>query len=115
MGKQINVYKQCKDKNNQVNYLFKSGIFYYFLDEDAKYISNKYGFKLVPFGKTVKCGFQVKNLEKYLFIFNNEKIELVNDEQDNNNKIISILEKLDLNEITPHDAYIILSQIKELV
>lgn len=36
MKKQIDVYYANKAKNDSKIYLFKSGIFYYFLDEDAK-------------------------------------------------------------------------------
>ncbi len=116
MKKQIDVYYANKAKNDSKIYLFKSGIFYYFLDEDAKYISQKYNFKLTAFGKSVKCGFPVKSLEKYLYIFSKEDIEVVIDSSENNNlKIVSILENIDLNEITPQKAYLILSEMKELV
>lgn len=81
-----------------------------------KNISQKYNFKLTAFGKSVKCGFPVKSLEKYLYIFSKEDIEVVIDSSENNNlKIVSILENIDLNEITPQKAYLILSEMKELV
>lgn len=116
MKKQIDVYFANKEKNDSKIYLFKSGIFYYFLDEDAKYISQKYNFKLTAFGKNVKCGFPVKSLEKYLYIFSKEDIEVITDNNDSNSlKIVSILENIDLNEITPHKAYLLLSEMKELV
>ena len=66
MGKLLGLYHDCKNKDDTKYYLFKSGLFYYFLEEDARYFSDKYGFKLTGFGDSVKCGFPIKSLEKYL-------------------------------------------------
>ena len=116
MGKIMNIYKSKKEKNPNKIYMFKGGVFYYFLDEDALYISEKYNFKLTDFGDTVKCGFPVKALEKYLNIFNSESIELITEEENSNkDKIINTIKNLDLNEITPKDAFIILNNLKELI
>lgn len=46
MGKQLDIYKRFKANNPDKYYLFKGGIFYYFLAEDAVYFNNKCGFKL---------------------------------------------------------------------
>ena len=56
MGKQLDIYKRFKANNPDKYYLFKGGIFYYFLAEDAEYFNNKCGFKLTAFGDSVKCG-----------------------------------------------------------
>ena len=77
MGKLLGLYHDCKNKDDTKYYLFKSGLFYYFLEEDARYFSDKYGFKLTGFGDSVKCGFPIKSLEKYLFLFQDHKIEVV--------------------------------------
>ena len=95
-------------------YLFKSGVFYYFLDEDAKYMSAKYNFKITSFGKNIKCGFPVKALEKYLYIFNNESIELVKENSDKD-KVIQLIESINLDEISPKEAYMLLVKLKELI
>lgn len=115
MTKQIDIYYRLKNKDNNKKYLFKSGVFYYFLDEDAKYMSAKYNFKITSFGKNIKCGFPVKALEKYLYIFNNENIELVKENNNNKDKIIELLENINLDELSPKDAYTILVKLKEII
>ena len=116
MGKLMDLYNAKKRENPEKIYMFKGGVFYYFLDEDALFISDKYHFKLTDFGSTVKCGFPIKAIEKYLNIFTNENIELITEEENNNNdKIINAIKNLDLNEISPKDAYVFLSDLKERI
>lgn len=43
-------------------------------------LSLKYNFILTSFGSTVKCGFPVKSLEKYLYLFNKENIMLIEED-----------------------------------
>lgn len=114
MTKQIDIYCKLKNKDKSKRYLFKSGVFYYFLDEDAKYMSAKYNFKITSFGKNIKCGFPVKALEKYLYIFNNESIELVKENSDKD-KVIQLIESINLDEISPKEAYMLLVKLKELI
>lgn len=114
MTKQIDVYYKFKNKDKNKRYLFKSGVFYYFLDEDAKYMSSKYNFKITSFGKNIKCGFPVKALEKYLYIFNNENIELVKEDNDKD-KVIQLIQNINLDEISPKEAYMLLVKLKELI
>lgn len=71
MSKLINIYKQLKQQDNETLYLFKSGIFYIFLDEDAKLISSLFNLKLTNLNSVVvKCGFPTSQLEKYTRLFN---------------------------------------------
>lgn len=56
-----------KETNSSKIYLFKSGIFYLFIDEDAKMMSPLLQLKLTNLNPTVlKCGFPVNSLEKYM-------------------------------------------------
>ena len=56
-----------KETNSSKIYLFKSGIFYLFIDEDAKMMSPLLQLKLSNLNPTVlKCGFPVNSLEKYM-------------------------------------------------
>lgn len=58
--------------------MFKGGIFHYFIIAgDAEYFSLKYNFILTSFGNSVKCGFPIKSLEKYLYLFNKENIMII--------------------------------------
>ncbi len=59
-------YLLLKKQNPSILYLFKSGIFYIFLDEDAKKMSSILQLKLTNLNESVlKCGFPVNNLSKY--------------------------------------------------
>ncbi len=70
-------YKLLKLQNNSKKYLFKSGNFYVFLDEDAIEISKVTVLKLTSFGNIVKCGFPVSSLDKYLKILKNIGLDVV--------------------------------------
>lgn len=80
MSKLFEKYKILKLENSSKLYLFKSGIFYIFLDDDAIKMSQLLNLKLTNLNKTViKCGFPVKNADKYLNIIklNNYKLDII--------------------------------------
>ncbi|MDD4298367.1 MAG: hypothetical protein PHS98_01880 [Bacilli bacterium] len=67
MSKLYNEYLIKKGENSKKLYLFKKGIFFIFLSDDAKRMSVELGLKLSSLNKSVeKCGFPVSQLEKYL-------------------------------------------------
>ena len=67
MSKLLNNYVKLKSKNPSKIYLFKSGIFYIFLDKDAILMSTVLNLKLTKLNANiVKCGFPTSSLEKYL-------------------------------------------------
>ena len=118
MIKLFNQYKSLKEKDNEKVYLFKSGIFYIAIDEDAQFLSDKIGFKLTNLNETTKkCGFPVSRIDYYKKIFdigniNYELIEKsqVNVDLKNNdlNKLITNLSNLDFDNITYKQAFEIL-------
>ena len=60
MSKLYNQYLKLKSDTKEKNiiYLFKSGIFYICLDEDARKMSDIFDFKITPINEdVVKCGF----------------------------------------------------------
>ena len=66
MSKLYQTYAALKMQDSSYLYLFKSGIFYIFLDEDAKLISSTFNLKLTNLNSlVVKCGFPVSQIEKY--------------------------------------------------
>lgn len=66
MSKLYKRYLLLKEQNPSILYLFKSGIFYIFLDEDAKKMSSLLNLKLANLNESVqKCGFPINNLTKY--------------------------------------------------
>ena len=66
MSKLYERYLKLKKQDSSVLYLFKNGIFYIFLEEDAKKMSSLLNLKLTNLNESVlKCGFPVNNLAKY--------------------------------------------------
>lgn len=58
MSKLYNEYLRLKSISSNNIYLFKSGIFYIALEDDAVQLSNLFDFKLTPLNENViKCGF----------------------------------------------------------
>lgn len=114
MGRLIDQYYFFKEQNNKKRYVFKSGLFYIFLNDDAKYVSEKYNLKLTSFGNEVKVGFPVSAKEKYMLMFKNENIEIVSNDtiQSESNKIIKILNNIDLDNISPKEAIDVLYKLK---
>ena len=123
MSKLYLEYKRKKDDNKDKYYLFKSGLFYIFIDEDAKKIN-----KITPLNITnlnndiVKCGFPSNSLDKYLDIFKNLglDVEIVNRIDENENKdistkIIKKIKNLNINALTPVKALNILNEFKDML
>ena len=65
-----NLYKRylsLKIENSDNFYLFENGIFYIFLDDDAKIMAKALNLKLSNLNSSiVKCGFPTSHLDKYL-------------------------------------------------
>lgn len=112
-----------KKENKDKYYLFKSGIFYIFLDEDAKNISKITTLSLTNLNKDiVKCGFPSNSLDKYIKIFNKLKlnIEIIDNvcfinNPSINNKIIKKIKNIDINKLTPIESLTILNNFKEML
>lgn len=76
MSKLYNNYLELKKEENSYIYLFKSGIFYIALQEDAKVLSQKFGLKLTNLNDTIiKCGFPSNSIGKYISLFTNNNIK----------------------------------------
>ena len=124
MSKLYNEYIRKKKEDNNKYYLFKSGMFYIFIDDDAKQIN-----KITPLNITnlnndiVKCGFPSNSLDKYLNIFSNLglDIEVINNidsnniNKDNSNRVIKKIKSININNITPVKALNILNEFKEIL
>ena len=114
-------YLELKKINNDVLYLFKSGKFYIFLEEDAITINKYTTLKLIKHANNVvKCGFPDNALDKYLSIFDNINlnVKLVEDidiSKSELEKYLDMISKLDLDNMKPIDSLIILYKLKELL
>ena len=119
MSKLINQYNDLKKKDSTKIYAIRVGIFYNFLNEDAKYINEKIGLKITNLSpEIIKCGFPISSLDRYKKIFEKSKInyEIVDNLNQgvsstdylNNIEIKHIIEKiknLDMNNVTFHQAF----------
>lgn len=81
MSKLHNAYLSMKKKDKNTIILFKSGMFYVSLENDARLVSSILDLKLTSLNsEIVKCSFQINSLDKYLklLIKNNLNIKIVN-------------------------------------
>ena len=122
MSKLYTKYLELKKIDKNKMYLFKSGIFYYSIDEDAKEMNRITLLKCVPLtNDIVKCGFPESVKDKYLNILKacGKDIELismenrVNKDKTRNLKSIEKLLKTNINEITGIEALKLLEEIKK--
>lgn len=103
MSKMYKRYLELKQENSSNIYLFKSGIFYIFLQEDAKLMSPILNLRLTNLNENVlKCGFPVNNLNKYLNLTKNLGYE------------INIIDSL-ADKPIPTKNYLLNSSIKDLI
>ena len=130
MSKLYNTYLELKKKDEEIIYLFKSGIFFIALDDDAYTLSKFFHFKITNLTDTVvKCGFPCSSFDKYsnLFILHHLKIKII--ELDNkviyqfkdyvlNIKITELLndiKSIDINTLSIQEAYQFIENLKNKV
>ena len=127
MSKLYNIYLQEKAKNKDLILLFKSGIFYIAVDEDATMLSNLFHLKLTDLNSSVKkCGFPCSSSEKYFHLLKllniNTKIidSITNIESsitdiDKINQIKVILDRIkniDIDSLSVSDSYKFIEDLK---
>ena len=119
MSKLLKQYEELKNNGASSIYLFRVGIFYNILNEDAKLINEKLGLKITDLGPSIfKCGFPVSQLDKYIILLNKMKIKykvinnLPNDSNINDylknveiKKILNKIADMDLNNTTFQQAF----------
>lgn len=121
MSKLQKQYDELKRKNSKKIYIFKVGIFYNILNEDAKVVSNSIGLKLTDLGPSiVKCGFPIAKLDKYTNLLKSKNLpfEVISDIAPSNQstsyeKIVNKIKNIDLNNTTFHQAFDILYNIQQ--
>ena len=128
MSKLYEEYLKLKKDNNDVIYLFKSGIFYIALENDARTLNEKLGFKLTNLNENVvKCGFPQQKLDTYINIIKNlefnveiidSKYEKIGNYSDylNNNKLKDVITQIlntDMDNISFRDSFYFLEKIKK--
>lgn len=123
MSKLLIQYEELKKKDSKKIYIFKVGIFYNILNEDARLVSKEIGLKLTDLSpELIKCGFPLSALEKYTNLLSEHHIEFEvvsnpasspqNTPYDN---IIKEIQCLDLNNTTCKEAFDILYNIQQKI
>lgn len=120
MSKLYDKFLSLKNTNNEKLYLFKSGIFFIALNEDAKKLSDIFGFKITNLNDTVtKCGFPSKRIDYYSSLLNKMNVDFdIIDSSTPSTKstkdyinsynfddIIDLLINIDFNNITFKEAF----------
>lgn len=127
MSKLLNQYNELKKQDNSCIYLFRVGIFYNILNEDAKIVNDKIGLKITNLSPDIiKCGFPITTLDKYKTIFTEKSInfkvidnlpESMNTIDYINNieikKILNTITNLDMNNTTFQQSFNILLDMQQ--
>jgi DNA mismatch repair protein MutS len=121
MSKLLKQYEELKKKDPDKIYIFRVGIFYNILNEDARLVSNEIGLKITDLSpEIIKCGFPVATLEKYtnLLTEHNIKFEVISNQTSSNQntsyaKIIQKIQNIDLDNTTCKEAFDILYMIQQ--
>ena len=118
MSKLLRRYEDLKKQNPNVIYLFRVGIFYNILNNDAKILHEKIGLKITDLGPNIfKCGFPISQINKYVSLL--EKMDLkykIIDNLPNQNtndyinnvelkKIVKSILEIDFNQTTFQQAF----------
>lgn len=127
MSKLFTMYQNLKSENSSDLYLFKSGMFYIFLDDDARKINELLGLKLTNLNSSVqKCGFPQNSLNKYLKLLNYllYSIKIIDGSSmtkynvseyildQNCFNILSKLSSVDINSLSVKEAFDFISNLK---
>lgn len=128
MSKMYQRYLELKIDSKKKMYLFECGNFYIFLDEDARKINELFDLKLTEFSKNVvKCGFPKGSFMKYMQLFKMKKLKVEVIENENKNKnilvnkvsnndsVLEVIKKIDLNNLTPLQAFNVIKELKEMI
>ena len=130
MSKLYDIYSSLKSSNPNTDktlYLFKSGIFFILIDEDAKIASKILNLKITFLTENVvKCGFPVSSLKKYssLLQATDYNFQIIDSNSnisyslksyslnENIKTFLSQVSSLDTNSLSVREAYELLDKLK---
>ncbi len=130
MSKLLTKFQELKRQDPSKLYVFKSGIFYLFLQEDAKTVSPILNLKITNLNETtVKCGFPVANLDKYLSLlkmtpYEVEFIENSESKPTSSKKYLSLqslegiltkIADLKIDDLSVSEAFALLTDLQEQI
>lgn len=126
MSKLLKQYEELKRQNPNIIYLFRVGIFYNILNDDAKILNEKIGLKITDLGPHIfKCGFPISKIDKYVELLekNDLKYQIIDNIPNQNTndylnnieikKIVKRILEIDFNNITFHQSFNILLDIHQ--
>lgn len=126
MSKLLKQYEELKRQNPNIIYLFRVGIFYNILNDDAKILNEKIGLKITDLGPHIfKCGFPISKVDKYIGLLkkNNLKYKIIDNIPNQNTndylnnieikKIVKRILEIDFNNITFQQSFNILLDIHQ--
>ena len=118
MSKLLRQYEELKKQNPNVIYLFRVGIFYNILNNDAKILHEKIGLKITDLGPNIfKCGFPISQINKYVSLLDNMglKYQIIDNLPNQNTndyinnielkKIVKSIIEIDFNKTTFQQAF----------
>lgn len=127
MSKLLNTYNNLKKQNSEILYLFKNGIFYLALQEDADFLSNAFDLKVTKLNDEAnKCGFPCSSFDKYYLklkdlnkefkIIEKDTISEATDYLKNKDveNIINNLKELDINSLSVSEAFAFIEKLQKL-
>lgn len=126
MSKLLNQYESLKKIDSSYIYIFRVGIFYNILNEDAIIMNEKLNLKITNLSPEIcNCGFPVSTIDKYKKILNEKEIKykIIDNLPNNMNtidymnnieikQIINRIKNLDMNNTTFQQAFNILLDIQ---
>ena len=130
MSKLYDAYTELKKQDKKTIYLFKSGIFFIALNEDAHLLSNLFALKLGNLNDTVvKAGFPRASYEKYFNLFKSHNLAVKVVDVDDSKafqfkeytqsqsiaEIIDDLNKVDTDNLSITEAYKFIEDLKAKV
>nr|DAO95485.1 MAG TPA: MutS domain I [Caudoviricetes sp.] len=126
MSKLLKQYEELKRHNPNIIYLFRVGIFYNILNDDAKILNEKIGLKITDLGPHIfKCGFPISKVDKYVGLLkkHNLKYKIIDNIPNQNTndylnnieikKIVKRILDIDFNNITFQQSFNILLDIHQ--
>lgn len=130
MSKLYDMYIELKNLNYETIYLFKSGIFFLAIDNDAYLLSKIFNLKIGNLTNSIiKCGFPCTSLNKYknLFKVHNLNVKIIEThnntiynlkeyiQNDNIAQLFEFINSVDINNLSITEAYCFIENLKNKV
>lgn len=132
MSKLFKTYSELKKQDPETIYLFKSGIFFIALEDDAHKLSQTFNLKLGNLNnEIVKCGFPCSSIEKYSNLFKSHNITTkiiesdkaapqsysINEYKQSEDivKLLDFILSVDTNNLSISEAYQFIDDVKSQV